>query len=75
MTLWGVDRRVIVASLVVGALVYNVGRSFLLGMLGGGVVYGVAWLLTAYDPQIFAIVRAGLRQRRRYDPATYEGTR
>ena len=72
LTIAGVDRRLFFLALLVGAAAFNLFYSFLAGCLLAGLVYAVAWMSTAQDPQMLQILLRSGQTRRRYDAAKHE---
>jgi type IV secretory pathway TrbD component len=69
MTVWGVERRLFFLSLMLGACIFHVFKSFLGGVLAWAALYGVASYLTRNDVQMIAILLRSGRHRPRYDSA------
>lgn len=69
LTIAGVDRRLFFLALLVGAATFNLFYSFLAGCLLAGLVYAVAWVSTARDPQMLQILLRSGHARARYDAA------
>lgn len=72
LTVLGIERRLFFASLVLGALVFNVFYTFL-----GGLIVTVGMLVfakgaTTRDPEMLRIMFMASRFRTRYDPAKHE---
>ena len=69
LTVAGVDRRLFFLALLVGAATFNLFYSFLAGCLLFAVIYAFAWISTARDPQMLAILLRAAPLRVRYDAA------
>ena len=63
LTIWGVDRRLFLLALLLGAATFNVCYSFLAGLLMTGGLYGFARWATARDPEMLGFY--SLRRRSR----------
>src|SRR6478736_3183257 len=72
LTIWGVDRRLFLLSLLLGAATFNLFYSFLAGLLMSGGLYGFALWATARDPELLRILLASTKARRRHDPGKHE---
>jgi type IV secretory pathway TrbD component len=72
LTAGGIDRRLFFLALLVGAATFNLFYSLLAGGLVFGVVYAVARVSTARDPQMLQILLRSGRSRPRYDAAQHE---
>src|SRR5213079_1341595 len=72
LTVCGVDRRLFFLALLVGAATFNLFYSFLAGCLLFGVVFTCAWVSTARDPQLLAILLRSGQSRARYDAAKHD---
>ena len=69
LTVAGVDRRLFFLVLLVGAATFNLFYSFLAGCLLAALVYTLAWLSIARDPQMLQILLRSGHARPRYDAA------
>ena len=69
LTICGIDRRVFLLALLVGAASFNLFYSFAAGCLLFLTVYGIVLLSTRRDPQMLAIAFRSARLRTRYDAA------
>lgn len=69
LTIWGVDRRLFMLALLMGAASFNFFGSLLGGVLMFGSLYGLARVCLARDPQWLRIVLRGSRDRAMYDAA------
>ncbi len=65
LTIWGVDRRLFLLALLLGAATFNGRYSFLAGLLMTGALYGFARWATARDPEMFRILLASSKVARR----------
>ena len=72
LTVCGVDRRLFFLALLVGAATFNLFYSFGAGCLLFSVIYAVAWVSAARDPQMLAILLRSGHSRARYDAAKHE---
>src|SRR4029450_11696370 len=72
LTIWGVDVRLFLLSLLLGAATFNLFYSFLAGLLMSGGLYGFALWATARDPEMLRILLASSKARRRYDPGKHD---
>jgi type IV secretory pathway TrbD component len=68
LTIYGVDRRLFLLSLLLGGATFNLFYSFLAGLLMFGALYGFAWWTATHDPEMLRILLASSQARRRYDP-------
>jgi type IV secretory pathway TrbD component len=71
LTIAGVDRRLFFLALLVGAATFNLFYSFLAGCLLSALVYALAWLSAARDPQMLQILLRSGQARPRYDAAKH----
>jgi type IV secretory pathway TrbD component len=71
LTVCGVDRRLFLLALLVGAATFNLFYSFLAGCLLFGVIYAGAWVSAARDPQMLQILLRSGHHRTRYDAAKH----
>ena len=71
LTICGVERRLFLLSLLLGAATFNLFYSFLAGLLMAGGLYGCALWATARDPEMLRILLASSNARRRYDPGKH----
>src|SRR4051812_7206911 len=71
LTIAGVDRRLFFLALLAGAATFNLFYSFLAGCLLSGLIYALAWLSTARDPQMLQILLRSGQARARYDAAKH----
>lgn len=69
LTIWGAERRLFFAALVIGAATFNFFGSLIGGLVMFGALYGFARWASATDPEILRIVLNSSKFRRRYDPA------
>src|SRR3954451_6584672 len=74
MTLCGVDRRLFLLSLLLGAATFNLFYPFLAGLLMFAALYGFAFWASTHDPQMLRILLASAKARRRYDPGKHAPT-
>ena len=72
LTVCGVERRLFLLALTLGAATFNLFYSFLAGLLMFGALYGFALWATGRDPDMLRILVASSRARRRYDPAKHD---
>ena len=72
MTLCGVERRLFIGALMMGALTFKIFMSLLAGTLVTLVLYGFGLWATRRDPQMLPIIFASSRSRTRYDPLKHE---
>jgi type IV secretory pathway TrbD component len=72
LTVCGVDRRLFLLALLMGAAAFNLFYSFLGGLLIFCGLFGFARWATARDPHMLHIMLASSRARRRYDPGKHE---
>ena len=72
LTIAGVDRRLFFLALLAGAATFNLFYSFVAGCLLAGLIYVVAWVSTARDPQMLQILLRSGRSRARYDAAKHD---
>ena len=72
LTLCGVDRRLFLLALLLGAATFNLLFSFLAGVLMFAGLYGFALWSTARDPAMLRILLASSRLRRRYDAGKHD---
>ena len=71
LTICGVERRLFLLSLLLGAATFYLFYSFLAGLLMAGGLYGCALWATARDPEMLRILLASSNARRRYDPGKH----
>jgi type IV secretory pathway TrbD component len=71
MTICGVDRRLFLLALLLGAATFNLFYSFLAGLLMAAGLYGFALWATRRDPEMLRILLASSKAKRRYDPAKH----
>ena len=74
LTILGVDRRLFVLALMVGAATFNLFYSLVAGLLMCGGLYGFALWATWCDPAMLNILLASSRARRRYDSGKHRHT-
>lgn len=72
LTIAGVDRRLFLLALLLGAATFNLFYSFLAGLLMALSLYGFALWATKHDPQMLRILLASSQTRRRYDPGKHD---
>jgi len=72
LTICGVDRRLFLLALLVGAATFNLFYSFVAGVLITVGLYAFALWATRRDPEMLRILLASSRARRRYDPAKHQ---
>jgi len=68
LTICGVDRRLFLLALLLGAATFNLCYSFLGGLLMFVDLYGFALWATKRDPDMLRILLASSKVKRRYDP-------
>lgn len=68
MTLCGVERRLFIGALIIGALTFRIFMSLLAGSLVSVVLYVFGVWATQRDPQMLRIVLTSSRIKTRYDP-------
>jgi type IV secretory pathway VirB3-like protein len=71
MTLCGVERRLFIGALMIGALTFRLFMSLLAGSLVTLALYVFGLWATQRDPQMLRIVLTSSRVRVRYDPAKH----
>jgi type IV secretory pathway VirB3-like protein len=71
LTIWGVERRLFLLSLMLGAATFNLFYSFLAGCLMFGGLYVGALCATRSDPEMLRILLTSSKARRRYDPGKH----
>jgi type IV secretory pathway TrbD component len=71
LTIAGVDRRLFFLALLAGAATFNLFCSFLAGCLLSALIYTVACVSTARDPQMLQILLRSGYARARYDAAKH----
>jgi type IV secretory pathway TrbD component len=71
LTICGVDRRLFLLALLLGAATFNLFYSFLAGLLMFLGLYGFALWATWRDPEMLRILLASSRLRNRYDPGKH----
>jgi type IV secretory pathway VirB3-like protein len=67
MTLCGVERRLFIGALLMGALTFRIFMSLLAGSLVTLALYVFGWWATQRDPQMLRIVLSSSQFRTRYD--------
>ena len=67
LTVFGVERRLFLLALLMGAATFNLFYSFLGGLLMFGALYAFALFATKRDPQMLQILLASSRVRARFD--------
>ena len=72
MTICGVDRRLFLLSLLLGAATFNLFYSLLAGLLMCGALYGFAFWASTHDSEMLRILLASSRTHRRYDPSKHQ---
>jgi type IV secretory pathway TrbD component len=72
LTLCGVDRRLFLLALLLGAATFNLFFSFLAGLLMFAGLYGFALWTTRQDPAMLRILLASSRLRCRYDAGKHD---
>ena len=72
MTLCGVERRLFIGGLIVGALTFRLFMSLLAGVLVTLVLYVVGLWATRRDAQMLRIIFSSSRFRTRYDPLKHD---
>ena len=72
LTVCGVDRRLFLLALLLGAATFNLFYSFLAGLLMFGGLYAFAIWATRHDPEMLRILLASSQARRRYDPGKHD---
>ena len=72
LTVCGVDRRLFLLALLLGAATFNLFYSFMAGLLMFGGLYGFAIWATRHDPEMLRILHASSQARRRYDPGKHD---
>jgi len=72
LTLCGIDRRLFFLALLLGAATFNLFYSFLAGLIVFAGLYGFGLWATHRDPEMFRILFASSRARRRYDPGKHD---
>jgi type IV secretory pathway TrbD component len=72
LTLCGVDRRLFLLALLLGAATFNLFFSFLAGLLMFAGLYGFALWTTRRDPAMLRILLASSRLRCRYDAGKHD---
>jgi type IV secretory pathway TrbD component len=72
LTIWGVDRRLFLLALLLGAATFNLFYSFLAGLLIFIGLYAFAVWATGRDPEMLRILLASSQAKRRYDPGKHE---
>ena len=71
LTIWGVERRLFLLSLMLGAATFNLFYSLLAGcLMFGGLYVGALWA-TRPDPEMLRILLTSSKARRRYDPGKH----
>src|SRR6266850_4647488 len=71
LTICGVDRRVFLLALLLGAATFNLFYSFVAGLVMFGTLYFFARTLTTRDPQMLTILLASSRVKPRFDAAKH----
>jgi type IV secretory pathway VirB3-like protein len=71
MTLCGVERRLFISALIMGALTFRLFMSLLAGSLVTLTLYVFGLWATQRDPQMLQIVLTSSRIKTRYDPAKH----
>ena len=71
LTICGVDRRVFLLALLLGAATFNLFYSFVAGLVMFATVYVFARTLTTRDPQMLTILLASSRVKPRFDAAKH----
>jgi len=74
LTICGVDRRLILLSMLPGGATFNLIYSFLAGLIMFGALYAFAFWTSTHDPEILRILLASSQARRRYDPHKHQVT-
>lgn len=69
LTVLGVDRQLFFASLLAGAVTFNVFYSLILGCLVFGSIYAMARWSATHDPKVFQILVQSAGRKPRYDAA------
>ena len=72
LTICGVERRLFLLALILGAAAFNLFYSFLAGLLMAAGLYGFALMTTKRDPEMLRILLASSKTRRRYDPGKHD---
>src|SRR5712691_4465276 len=72
LTICGVDRRLFLLALLLGAATFNLFYSFLAGLLMFVGLYGGSLWATRRDPEMLRILLASSAHRRRYDPGKHD---
>jgi len=71
LTICGVDRRVFLLALLLGAATFNLFYSFVAGLVMFGALYVFALTVTKRDPQMLRILLASSRVKPRFDAAKH----
>jgi type IV secretory pathway TrbD component len=74
MTICGVERRLFIGALLIGAVTFRVASSLLAGSFVAIGLYGFGLWATQHDPQMLRIILSASRLRSRYDPVKHEPT-
>ena len=72
LTIWGIDRRLFLLVLMLGAAMFNFFGSLLGGLVMGVAGYVAARAATRRDPQLLRILLNSSRVRRLYDPGKFQ---
>lgn len=67
MTICGVERRLFIGALLIGAVTFRVASSLLAGGFVAIGLYGFGLWATQHDPQMLRIILSSTRLRARYD--------
>ena len=71
LTIWGVERKVFFVTALTGAATFQMTASLLGGLLMFGVLFALARLSTAADPQMIRLLLNSTQWRIRYDPGKF----
>ena len=72
LTICGVDRRLFLLAMMLGAATFNLFYSIIAGLLMFVAFYGFAWWANQRDPAMLKILLSSSRARRRFDPAKHK---